>query len=59
MAEAGKHSRKLLEMAYPPEKYTHQGIDYLAKVLRYMSTRERVYAMTGRLHIFSLKDGKQ
>lgn len=39
MVELGKHSRRLLEMAYPPEKYTDEGIDYLEKVMHHMSAK--------------------
>lgn len=39
MVELGKHSRRLLEAAYPPEKYTDEGIDYLERVMHHMSAR--------------------
>lgn len=39
MIELGKHSRRLLEAAYPPEKYTDEGIDYLEKVMHHMSMK--------------------
>ena len=37
MIEWGKHSRKALEMAYPPEKYGDDGVDYMYKVMRHMT----------------------
>lgn len=39
MVELGKHSRKLLEMAYPPEKYGAEGLDYMQQVMKHMSAR--------------------
>lgn len=39
MVELGKHSRKLLELAYPPEKYDAEGLDYMQKVMKHMSAR--------------------
>lgn len=39
MAELGKHSRKLLELAYPPEKYGAEGLDYMQQVMKHMSAR--------------------
>lgn len=39
MVELGKHSRRLLEMAYPPEKYGAEGLDYMEQVMKHMSAR--------------------
>lgn len=39
MVELGKHSRKLLELAYPPEKYGAEGLDYMEQVMKHMSAR--------------------
>lgn len=39
MAELGKHSRKLLELAYPPEKYGTEGLDWMERVMKHMSAR--------------------
>ena len=39
MTEWGKHSKKALSLAFPPEKYTQEGIDYMYEVMRYMSAR--------------------
>lgn len=39
MTEWGKHSKKALSLAFPPEKYTQEGIDYMHKVMRHMSAR--------------------
>lgn len=39
MVELGKHSRKLLELAYPPEKYGVEGLDYMERVMKHMSAR--------------------
>lgn len=36
MVELGKHSRKLLELAYPPEKYGAEGLDYMEQVMKHM-----------------------
>lgn len=37
--EMGKHSRRLLELAYPPEKYGREGLECLAQVLKHMRAR--------------------
>lgn len=39
MAELGKHSRKLLELAYPPEKFGAEALDGMARLLKHMSAR--------------------
>lgn len=39
MVELGKHSRKLLEMAYPPEKYGAEALDWMERMLKRMSAR--------------------
>lgn len=39
MVELGKHSRKLLELAYPPEKYGAEGLDFMQQVMKHMSAR--------------------
>lgn len=39
MVEMGKHSRKLLEMVYPPEKYGAEGLDYMQQVMKHMSAK--------------------
>ena len=39
MTEWGKHSKKALSLAFPPEKYTQEGIDYMYEVMRHMSAR--------------------
>ena len=39
MTEWGKHSKKALSLAFPPEKYTQEGIDYMHKVMRHMSAK--------------------
>lgn len=39
MVELGKHSRKLLELAYPPEKYGAEGLDYMQQVMKHMSAK--------------------
>ena len=39
MVELGKHSRRLLELAYPPEKYGAEGLDWMERMLRHMSAR--------------------
>lgn len=39
MVEMGKHSRKLLELAYPPEKYGAEGLDYMQQLMKHMSAR--------------------
>lgn len=39
MVKLGKHSRKLLELAYPPEKYGADGLDYMEQVMKHMSAR--------------------
>ena len=39
MVELGKHSRKLLELAYPPEKYGAKGLDYMEQVMKHMSAK--------------------
>lgn len=39
MVELGKNSRKLLELAYPPEKYGAEGLDYMEQVMKHMSAR--------------------
>lgn len=39
MVEIGKHSRKLLELVYPPEKYGAEGLDWLERTMKHMSAR--------------------
>lgn len=39
MVELGKHSRKLLELAYPPEKYGAKSLDFMQQVMKHMSAR--------------------
>ena len=39
MTEWGKHSKKALSLAFPPEKYTQEGIDYMYEVMKHMSAR--------------------
>lgn len=39
MVELGKHSRRLLEMAYPVEKYVKEGLDAMQQMLRHMTAR--------------------
>lgn len=39
MVELGKHSRKLLELAYPPEKYGPEALDWMQRIMRHMSAR--------------------
>nr|WP_326185579.1 alpha/beta hydrolase [uncultured Oscillibacter sp.] len=39
MVELGKHSRKLLELAYPPEKYGEEELDWMERMLKHMSAR--------------------
>lgn len=39
MTEWGKHSKKALALAFPPEKYTQEGIDYMYEVMRHMSAK--------------------
>ena len=39
MAEWGKHSNRALSLAFPPEKYTQEGIDHMYEVMRHMSAR--------------------
>lgn len=39
MVELGKHSRKLLELAYPPEKYGAEELDWMERMLKHMSAR--------------------
>lgn len=39
MTEWGKHSKKALFLAFPPVKYTQEGIDYMYKVMRHMSAK--------------------
>ena len=39
MTEWGKHSYKALALAFPPERYTEQGVRYMYTVMRYMSAR--------------------
>lgn len=39
MVELGKHSRKLLELAYPPEKYGTEGLDWMERVMKHMSAK--------------------
>lgn len=39
MTEWGKHSKKALALAFPPEKYTQAGIDYMYEVMRHMSAK--------------------
>lgn len=39
MVELGKHSRRLLELAFPPEKYGAEGLDYMEQVMKHMSAK--------------------
>ena len=39
ITEWGKHSKKALALAFPPEKYTQEGIDYMYEVMRHMSAK--------------------
>ncbi len=39
MTEWGKHSRKALALAFPPEKYTQEGVDYMFEVMQHMSAK--------------------
>jgi pimeloyl-ACP methyl ester carboxylesterase len=39
MIQIGRSSKKILEYAFPPEKYTREGVDYFYKVLRHMSSK--------------------
>lgn len=39
MVELGKHSRRLLELAYPPEKYGAEDLDWMERMLKHMSAR--------------------
>lgn len=39
MTEWGKHSKKALAIAFPPEKYTQEGIDYMFDVMQHMSAK--------------------
>lgn len=39
MVELGKHSRKMLELAYPPEKYGAEDLDWMERMLKHMSAR--------------------
>lgn len=39
MVELGKHSRRLLELVYPPDKYGAEDLDWMERMLRHMSTR--------------------
>ena len=48
MTEWGKHSKKALSLAFPPEVYTQEGLDRMAEVLRHMTKKSiwRVYDST-------------
>jgi len=39
MVQVGRSSKKMLEMVFPPEKYTKEGTDYLYKAIRHMSSK--------------------
>ncbi|MDO4314349.1 MAG: alpha/beta hydrolase [Oscillospiraceae bacterium] len=39
MVELGRNSRKLLELAYPPEKYGAEELDWMEQLLKHMSAR--------------------
>lgn len=39
MTEWGKHSKKALSLAFPPERYTHEGVDHMYEVMRHMSAK--------------------
>lgn len=39
MVELGKHSRRLLELAYPLEKYGAEDLDWMERMLKHMSAR--------------------
>ena len=39
MIEWGKHSKKALELAFPPERYTQEGVDEMFRVMRHMTAK--------------------
>jgi pimeloyl-ACP methyl ester carboxylesterase len=39
MVQIGRRNKKILEWAFPPEKYTREGVDYMHKALRHMSSK--------------------
>lgn len=39
MVQLGRNSKRLLEMGFPPEKYTQEGVDYMYQVMQHMTPK--------------------
>ena len=39
MTEWGKHSKKALSLAFPPERYTQEGVDEMFRVMQHMTAK--------------------
>ncbi|MFT8889202.1 MAG: alpha/beta hydrolase [Ethanoligenens sp.] len=39
MVQIGRHSKRILAAAFPPEKFTPEGVDYIFQILRHMNAK--------------------
>ena len=59
MVEWGKHSKKAISLAFPPDEYTEEGIDYIYRVMQHMTDRTiwRVFDSTDNYSMPALFPG--